>query len=191
RRAPGGSGAAGRQADLHHHPGGQPATGRDGVPGGAERLSCAAPCPSRLCHGQRPYHALGQRQGIVGQSGSQGRLSRGRAQLREGEMSVSILVLTFVVFVGGGLLVGQGLAETWRPWWQILPYGALLALGNQFLGFALFHGPFVIDSLVSTNSQPLGFAVLAYLFEALVIICFALFAFRVTKVRKLVAQYPW
>jgi len=107
------------------------------------------------------------------------------------QLPVSILVLTFVIFGGGGFLMGQALAETWRPWWQILPYGALLALGNQFLGFALFHGPFIVDSLVSTNSQPLGFAIGTYLFEALVIIAFALFAFRVTQVRKLVAQYPW
>ena len=106
-------------------------------------------------------------------------------------MSLSILLLTVIMFGGGGFLMGQALAETWRPWWQILPYGALLAIGNQFLGFALFGGPFLVDSLVSTNAQPLWLAIATYLFEAVVIIAFALFAFRVTRVRKLVAQYPW
>ena len=106
-------------------------------------------------------------------------------------MPISILLLTVIMFGGGGFLMGQALAETWRPWWQILPYGALLAIGNQFLGFSLFGGPFIVDSLVSTGAQPLGVAILAYLFEAAVIVAFGLLAFRLTRVRKLVTQYPW
>jgi hypothetical protein len=106
-------------------------------------------------------------------------------------MSISILLLTIVVFGGGGFLMGQALAETWRPWWQIIPYGLLLAIGNQFLGFALFKGPFIVDSLVSAHSAPLGEALLAYVFEAAVITAFSLLAFRLTRVRKLVTQYPW
>jgi hypothetical protein len=106
-------------------------------------------------------------------------------------MSTSVLALTFIMFGGGGFLMGQAIGETWRPWWQILPYGALLAIGNQFLGFALFHGPFVVDSLVSTNAQPLGEAILEYLLEATVIIFFGLFAYRLTQARKMVSQYPW
>jgi hypothetical protein len=106
-------------------------------------------------------------------------------------MSISVLALTFILFGGGGFLMGQAMAETWRPWWQILPYGALLAIGNQFLGFALFQGPFFVDSLVSENSQPLGAAVLAYLLEAAVIIFFGLLAYRLTQARKMVSQYPW
>jgi hypothetical protein len=106
-------------------------------------------------------------------------------------MSISVLALTFILFGGGGFLMGQAIAETWRPWWQILPYGALLAIGNQFLGFALFQGPFFVDSLVSTNSQPLGRAVFEYLLEAAVIIFFGLLAYRLTQARKMVSQYPW
>jgi len=106
-------------------------------------------------------------------------------------MSFAVLALTFVMFGGGGFLMGQALAETWRPWWQILPYSALLAVGNQFLGFALFQGPFFVDSLVSTNSDPLGTALLQYVFEAAVIAFFALLGFRLTRVRKMVTQYPW
>ena len=40
---------------------------------------------------------------------------------------ISLLALTIVMFGGGGFLMGQALADTWRPWWQILPYSALLA----------------------------------------------------------------
>jgi hypothetical protein len=106
-------------------------------------------------------------------------------------MSISVLALTVIMFGGGGFLMGQALAETWRPWWQTLPYGFLLAIGNQFLGFALFGGPFIVDSLASSGSQPLSTAILAYLFEAAVIILFGLLAFRLNRTRKMVSQYPW
>jgi hypothetical protein len=106
-------------------------------------------------------------------------------------MSISIALLTVVMFGGGGFLMGQALAETWRPWWQILPYGFLLGIGNQFLGFALFQGPFIVDSLASNGSAPLSEAIIDYLIESAVIIAFSLLAFRLTRVRKLVAQYPW
>jgi hypothetical protein len=106
-------------------------------------------------------------------------------------MSISQLALTIVLFGGGAFMMGQAIAEIWRPWWQILPYGALLALGNEFLGFALFGGPFIVDSLVSKNSQPLSAATLVYLFDAGVIITIALIAYRLTLARKMAAQYPW
>jgi hypothetical protein len=106
-------------------------------------------------------------------------------------MSTSVLALTIVMFGAGGFLMGQVVADTWRPWWQILPYGALLAIANQFLGFALFSGPFVVDSLVSTGSQPIGSAILEYLMEFAVIVAFALVAFRITRVRRMTTQYPW
>ena len=106
-------------------------------------------------------------------------------------MSFSVLALTIVMFGSGGFLMGQVVADTWRPWWQILPYGALLAIANQFLGFALFGGPFIVDSLVSSGSQPLSSAVFAYLVEFAVITALALVAFRLTRVRRMTTQYPW
>ena len=106
-------------------------------------------------------------------------------------MSTSVLALTIVMFGAGSFLMGQVVADTWRPWWQILPYGALLAIANQFLGFALFSGPFIVDSLVSTGSQPIGSAVFEYLVEFAVIVAFALVAFRITRVRRMTTQYPW
>ncbi len=106
-------------------------------------------------------------------------------------MTISLLALTIIMFGGGGFLMGQALADTWRPWWQILPYGALLALGNHFLGFALFQGAFIIDSLFSKNAKPVSEALFEYSFDAVVIIAFALLAYRLTLARKMPAQYPW
>ena len=106
-------------------------------------------------------------------------------------MSTSVLALTIVMFGAGGFLMGQVVADTWRPWWNILPYGALLAIANQFLGFALFDGPFIVDSLASAGSQPIGSAIFGYLVEFAVIVAFALVAFRVTRARRMTTQYPW
>ncbi len=49
----------------------------DGAAGRAERLSCAAAGPSRLCDADRPHHAVRQRRRAAGQPGSARRLSRG------------------------------------------------------------------------------------------------------------------
>ena len=106
-------------------------------------------------------------------------------------MSLALIALTFLLFGGAAMLMGNALAETWRPWWQNIAYGALLAVGDQFLGFALFQGPFVVDSLVSSDAQPLSYALVVYLFDAVVIAAISLLAYRITLARKMVSQYPW
>lgn len=106
-------------------------------------------------------------------------------------MTFTLLALTIVLFGGAALMMGNALAETWRPWWQNIAYGALLAIGDQFLGFGLFDGPFFVDSLVSTNSQPLGYALFVYLFDAVILSGISLLAYRITLARKMVSQYPW
>ena len=72
------------------------------------------------------------------------------SEFNPGEIfGVSIVLFGFAAF-----LMGQAIADTWRPSWQNVPYGLLLALGNHFIDCALF-------------------------------------AHRVTLVRKMVRQYPW
>ena len=106
-------------------------------------------------------------------------------------MTVPLLALTLILFGGAACLMGNAIAETWRPWWQNVAYGCLLAVADQFLGFALFQGPFFVDSLVSSDAQPLGAALLEYLFDAVVLSAISLLAYRITLARKMVAQYPW
>lgn len=106
-------------------------------------------------------------------------------------MTFSLLTLTLILFGGAAVLMGNAIADTWRPWWQNITYGALLAVADQFLGFALFDGPFFIDSLVSSDGGPFGPALLEYLFDTVIICAIALLAHRVTLARKMVAQYPW
>lgn len=83
-----------------------------------------------------------------------------------------------LVFMGGcAFMTGQALAATWRAAWQAVPYGLLLGLADRFLGFALFQ-----DRLLS----PVG-----YVLDSALLIAIALAAYRATRARQMVSQYPW
>jgi hypothetical protein len=82
-----------------------------------------------------------------------------------------------ILFGLASFLMGQAIAETWRPLWQNIVYGLLLAVGNRFIDCALF------------GEEWLSFS--HYLIDAAIIIVIALFAYRVTLARKMVVQYPW
>lgn len=111
----------------------------------------------------------------------------------------SILGTSLVVFIGitvilsGGasFLMGNAIAETWRPWWHNVLYGALLSFGQQFIKFSLFGGPFIVDSIASSDAKPLGLAVVGYLIDTAVLVGIALVAYRATLAQKMVRQYPW
>jgi branched-chain amino acid transport system ATP-binding protein len=87
------------------------------------------------------------------------------------------LILTLALFGWAAAMTGQALARNWRPVWQILPYGLLLAAGDRFLLFALFDG-----ALLSLT----GYAV-----AALVFLAGGFAAYRLTEARRMVQQYPW
>lgn len=87
------------------------------------------------------------------------------------------ILLTIIIFGGAAFLMGQAIAETWRPAWQNVAYGLLLAAANRFLDGALFGGEWL--------------DLWQYALDAVVIIGIALFAHRITLVRKMVTQYPW
>jgi len=92
--------------------------------------------------------------------------------------SIGVFIgVTVVLFGGAAILTGQGLAAAWRPVWQILPYGLLLAAGARFLTFALFEG-----ELLSISG---------YVLQVLVLIGLEAVAYRATLAHKMVAQYPW
>jgi len=87
------------------------------------------------------------------------------------------LGLTVVLFGGAAFMTGEALAETWRPWWQAVPYSFLLGMGDRFMTYALFEG---------TLLAPWG-----YLFHSLVLLGIMLTAHRLTLVHRMVSQYPW
>jgi len=85
--------------------------------------------------------------------------------------------LTVILFGAAAFMTGQAIAATWRPWWQTVPYCFLLGLGDRFLTFALFGGELL---------SPAGYVV-----HALILLAIASFAHRVTRVHRMVSQYPW
>ena len=85
--------------------------------------------------------------------------------------------VTVILFGFTAFLMGQAIAETWRPAWQNLAYGVLLAAANHFIDCSLFEK----DWLSLTH----------YLLDVVWIFVVALFAYRVTLARKMVTQYPW
>lgn len=74
-------------------------------------------------------------------------------------------------------VTGQAIANTWRPAWQLFAYCAVLAGAARFLSYALFQAP-----LLSLSG---------YLSSLIVLSLIGFFAFRYTRARKMVAQYPW
>ncbi len=87
------------------------------------------------------------------------------------------LGITVVLFGGAAFMMGQAIAETWRSAWQNVAYGLLLGAGCRFMTFALFEAP-----LLSVGG---------YLVSTVVIVGLALLAWRLSRVRRMVAQYPW
>ncbi|MGO1117222.1 DUF6867 family protein [Rhodovibrionaceae bacterium A322] len=85
--------------------------------------------------------------------------------------------LTLIFFGGCAVMTGQGLANTWRPMWFVVPYGLLLGFGDRFLTYALFEG-----ELLNLTGYVIGSAVL---------ISIAAVSYRLTQVNKMIVQYPW
>jgi hypothetical protein len=89
----------------------------------------------------------------------------------------TFLLVAVAIFGGAAFLMGQAVAVTWRPAWQVVAYGLLLACADRFMVFALFGG---------TLLSPVGFVI-----DMIVLVGIGLAAFRLTRARKMVSQYPW
>jgi hypothetical protein len=100
-------------------------------------------------------------------------------------MAQALLGTSFGVFFGitvlltgfAAFMTGQAVANTWRPYWQILVYCALLGGAARFLIYGLFNG-----ALWSPTGYLIGTGVLMLI---------GTFAFRLTRARRMVLQYPW
>lgn len=93
-------------------------------------------------------------------------------------MNIPVFIgVTLILFGGAAYMMGQAISITWRPVVHVMAYAALLGAGDRFLIFALFGGE--LTSLVG------------YLIDTTVIIAIGLVAFRITRVNRMVSQYPW
>ena len=103
----------------------------------------------------------------------------------EAILSVSLPVfigMTLVLMGGAAIMIGQAVAATWRPVSHVVGYAVLLAIATSFLSQALFYG----DPFFHIGGWFHGVVI-----DAVCHFVYALFAYRVTLVGKMVAQYPW
>jgi hypothetical protein len=80
------------------------------------------------------------------------------------EDSVGVFLLVSVLLGGGAAwLAGRAIAQTWRPWWSVIPYMLILGLAVRFFHFALFDGTllspyyYAIDTAIALVFAGLGF----------------------------------
>ncbi len=61
------------------------------------------------------------------------------------------LVLTVIIGGGAAFLAGRGLARSWKPFWRVFLYMALLAAAIRFFHYALFDGNAPVPLLLSRH----------------------------------------
>ncbi len=92
--------------------------------------------------------------------------------------SFYVFALLSVGLIGGaGFMTGRALAATWRPVHQVFLYCLLLGGVDRFLVYSLFQG-----NLLSLSG---------WVIDTVVITAIALAAYRATRARTMVSQYPW
>jgi len=99
-------------------------------------------------------------------------------------------MLSFVIFLClysfAAFMMGQALAETWRPFSHNFFYGILLTAGDRALAYMLLHTDKLSLSAFLSSMFGLGAVI-----DAAIIFAVAVFAYRVTRARQMVTQYPW
>jgi hypothetical protein len=86
----------------------------------------------------------------------------------------------FVTGILGGLAAwatGRAIADTWRPYYQLIAYMMLLGGAVRFIHFALFGA-----DLLSLPS---------YVSDVLYLLAVGSLAFRLTRTHRMVTQYRW
>jgi hypothetical protein len=87
------------------------------------------------------------------------------------------LVLTVIIGGSGAFLSGRGLARSWKPYWRVFFYMALLAAAVRFFHYALFDG-----TLLSLHY---------YFVTYVILVGAALLGYRWMRTTQMVTQYRW
>jgi hypothetical protein len=94
------------------------------------------------------------------------------------EDSFGVFILVTIILGGGAAaLAGRAIAQTWRPWWQIVAYMLILSAAVRFIHFALFDG-----TLLSLHY---------YVVDSAVCMAFGFVGFRGARAKQMVSQYSW
>jgi uncharacterized protein DUF6867 len=94
------------------------------------------------------------------------------------EQSFGVFILVTIILGGGAaMLAGRAIAATWRPWWQVVAYGFILAGAVRFIHFSLYDG-----TLLSLHY---------YLVDTFFCVAFGFLGFRAARATRMVSQYRW
>jgi hypothetical protein len=98
-------------------------------------------------------------------------------ELYASESFLQVLLVTGVIGGGAAFLAGRAVAQTWRPFWTVLLYMAMLGAAIRFVHFALFEA-----TLLSPAS---------YTVDTLYLIAVSALAWRMTRAAQMATQYYW
>ena len=98
-------------------------------------------------------------------------------ELYASETLLNVALVTGVLGGGAAFLAGRAIAQTWRPFWNVLLYMAMLGAGVRFVHFALFEA-----TLLSPAS---------YIADTLYLIIVGALAWRMTRAAQMATQYYW
>lgn len=87
------------------------------------------------------------------------------------------IVLTVVLGGAAAWSTGRAVAQTWKPYWQLVWYSVLLAAAVRFFHYALFQEP-----LIAPGNYAVDLAVLMGLAAA---------GHKTTRLRQMASQYHW
>ena len=98
-------------------------------------------------------------------------------ELYASETFLQVLMVTGAIGGAAAWLTGRAIAQTWRPFWHLLVYVALLGAAVRFVHFALLEADLL--------------ALLSYIVDTLFLLAVASLSFRIARTSQMVTQYPW
>jgi hypothetical protein len=98
-------------------------------------------------------------------------------QIYTSESLLQVLLVTGLIGGGAAWLAGRALAQTWRPFWHVTGYMALLGAAVRFVHFALFEADLL---------APLSYAV-----DTAFLLVVGSLGWRITRAAQMVTQYSW
>src|SRR4029079_13875163 len=98
-------------------------------------------------------------------------------ELYASESVLQIALVTGIIGGGAAFLAGRAIAQTWRPFWSVVLYMAMLGAAVRFVHFALFE---------ATLLSPASYAV-----DTLYLVAVGALARRMTRAAQMATQYYW
>jgi hypothetical protein len=103
--------------------------------------------------------------------------ARAMDDLYASETPLQVIFITGLIGGGAAWLAGRAIARTWRPFWHLVFYLALLGAAVRFVHFALFQ---------ATLLPPLSYAV-----DTIYLLLVGTLAWRTTRAAQMATQYHW